>query len=287
MLGRKWSPTSVRILVAREAPELVPNRPRRGARSAAGFALNGLLRCPEPCGGLLTGTTSHAGKYVRYHCHRADGDRSHPRPTSVSADEIMPWIKAEATLLRVPGDSLKWAEESAGKLAEFDVQRERVIDQFVDGTIRDKAGRDRRLAAIEAERAKVVDKMLATAIPAAVDWSWPPAQVNTVLRALWSEVTLGPDLRPVAATWTVPELRARSRTRSSAKSSRPMPRGRMSLTSGSSTALTADLGLPCTRSSRRTLSTSARTSGPGMCASRTATMGSQDAAHLGSPFTWT
>ena len=79
--------------------------------------------------------------------------------------------------------------------------------------------------------------MLVTAIPAAVDWSWPPAQVNTVLRALWSEVTLGPDLRPVAATWTVPELRARSRTRSSAKSSRPMPRGRMSLTSGSSTAL--------------------------------------------------
>ncbi len=45
------------------------------------------------------------------------------------------------------------------------------------------------------------------AIPA-VDWTWPPAELNAVLRAIIVRVDLGPDLRPVSALWRVPGWRS-------------------------------------------------------------------------------
>ena len=44
------------------------------------------------------------------------------------------------------------------------------------------------------------------AIPA-IDWTWPPRDVNAILRAILERVDLGPDLRPVSAVWRNPELR--------------------------------------------------------------------------------
>ena len=100
---RKWSGrTSVRILVAREAPELVPNRPRRGARSAAGFALNGLLRCPEPCGGLPTGTTSARASTFAITATAPTATARIRGPPACRRTRSCPGSKAEATLLRVP-----------------------------------------------------------------------------------------------------------------------------------------------------------------------------------------
>jgi hypothetical protein len=46
------------------------------------------------------------------------------------------------------------------------------------------------------------------AVPAAIDWSWPRKEINTVLRAMWTQVDLGPDLMPVAFHWRLPEWRA-------------------------------------------------------------------------------
>lgn len=202
MLGRDWTPTSVRILVEREAPELVPLRGRSGSRSSASFVLNGLLRCP--CGAFLTGTTSHGGKYVRYHCHRAAHIAGHGRPSSVAEANVLPWIKAEAARLQAPADVE--ADGAEDQRAALEAKRARIIDMAADGTI-DKADRDRRLEAVADE----LDQLTATArvldVPA-LDWTWPPATVNGVLRALWSHVELDADLRPVRAAWTVPEWRS-------------------------------------------------------------------------------
>lgn len=198
VLGRQWSPTSVKVLVAREAPELAPIRGRAGSPSAASFALNGLLRCP--CGGTLTGTTSHAGKYVRYHCHRAPADPSHPRPVSVAEANVLPWAKAEAARLRVP-DAVE-ADGQEAERAALEAKHERILDMYADGMI-DKGGRDERLAAV----AEQLDGLRAAArvidVPS-IDWTWSPATVNGILRALWDHVELGVDLRPVGASWRLP-----------------------------------------------------------------------------------
>jgi len=45
------------------------------------------------------------------------------------------------------------------------------------------------------------------AVPS-IDWTWQPADVNAVLRAVFTSVMLGPDLRPVSAVWRNPALRA-------------------------------------------------------------------------------
>ena len=85
-------------------------------------------------------------------------------------------------------------------------KRARVIDAYVDGTI-EKAERDRRLLALDAEAEASAARNFIDRVPA-LDWDWAPGQLNQVLRALWSEVTLGADMEPLGAVWRVPEWRA-------------------------------------------------------------------------------
>ncbi|HVA86807.1 MAG TPA: hypothetical protein VNF73_10895, partial [Candidatus Saccharimonadales bacterium] len=71
----------------------------------------------------------------------------------------------------------------------------------------DKAERDRKLEAIgdELERLDATSRLV---VVPAIDWSWEPAAINGVLRAILEHVELGPDLRPMKALWTVAEWRA-------------------------------------------------------------------------------
>ncbi len=45
------------------------------------------------------------------------------------------------------------------------------------------------------------------AVPA-LDWSWEPARLNAVLRALFESIQLDTAMMPVEFRWSVPEWRA-------------------------------------------------------------------------------
>ena len=70
-----------------------------------------------------------------------------------------------------------------------------------------KAERDSKLLAIasELEWLSVAEELVD--VPR-LDWSAPPADVNRVVRAMWSVIELGTDLRPIRAEWLVPEWRS-------------------------------------------------------------------------------
>ena len=208
--GRKWRPSSVRALVARYAPDLAPERrPAPGAAPSGGFRLSRLLRCsycstPER-DRFLTGLHNrHRGGPV-YRCHGADGDAAHPHPRAVAEREVLPWVMAEAARLRTP-ELIELMEANAQRRAELAGQRERVLDMYQSGIL-DKAERDRRLAAL-ADRLDALDNTRRIATVPRIDWDWPAAQINAVLRALFAAVDLDATMRPVRAEWLVPEWRA-------------------------------------------------------------------------------
>jgi hypothetical protein len=60
---------------------------------------------------------------------------------------------------------------------------------------------------VAAELDRLGDAEAVVAVPT-IDWTWEPRSVNAVLRAILERVTLGPDMRPVSAVWTMPEWRA-------------------------------------------------------------------------------
>lgn len=159
-----------------------------------------LLRCH--CGRMMTPN----GRRRQYYCHRGYNLAGHGRYI-LAQSAILPWIVAEAARLAIPGDVAAVRERDEARKTALLAKRARWVESYAEGLI-DKATRDVRLAAI----AREVDRLEAAEglvdIPPAVDWTWPPERVNAVLRALWAEVTLDTNLRPVAAEWIVPDWRA-------------------------------------------------------------------------------
>jgi hypothetical protein len=191
--------TLTRVLESNDVA--LPAKNRAGRRRRPPKALFAqLLRCS--CGRMLTPN----GRRRQYYCHRGYILAGHGRYV-VSQSTILPWIMEEAARLRIPGDVAAVRERDEARKTALLAKRARWVESYAEGLI-DKATRDVRLAAI----AREVDRLEAAEglvdIPPAVDWTWPPERVNAVLRALWAEVTLDGDLRPVAAEWIVPEWRA-------------------------------------------------------------------------------
>jgi hypothetical protein len=147
-------------------------------------------------------------RYTVYRCDGGRGDPAHPHPYAVNEAALLEWARIEAAHLAIPGDRLA-AGERSDERAELDERKRRVLDMFEAGHLtRDE--REVRLAPIyealeRLDSESTVD--VVAAIPA-IDWTWPPEQLNPVLRALWERIDLGDDLRPVSANWTVPEWRA-------------------------------------------------------------------------------
>lgn len=198
--GKPWAASTVRAMLEREAPEILPVRRRKGRVSSA-FRFSGLLRCPHD-GTLLTGRT-YRGRYVAYACRKAPVDPTHPHPATIAEPKILEWAETEAAHLRPSLD--QYPEGDGFDRDEYEAHRKRIIIAFMDGLI-DRDERDARLEAI-AEKAEHTTARL-VAVPQAIDWTKSPAAINAVLRALWRVVELGPDLRPVRAEWTVPEWRS-------------------------------------------------------------------------------
>jgi len=205
-LGRAWEGTTVRNIVARHAPELLPVRTARGVKAASPFLLFRLLRCP--CGQIMTASRDRRpNRDVVYRCHRADARGDHPRPYRVQEAAVLPWIKDEIGRLRLP-ETVEMAGDEAerGRLGD---RRDGIGDAYAAGAYGPvgsspaKAKLTERLAEIDAAMDELDTRNRALQVPA-VDWDWPPAALNTALRSLVAYVELDTSMRPVRAEWRLP-----------------------------------------------------------------------------------
>jgi len=215
---RGWWPSSVNVVVRRLDPT-VGRRRERGVRAGgSAFTLARLLRCPT-CGTMLTGTRDRReilrekrekapdlgpGR-VRYSC-RLGTALPHPR-ISVSEHLILPAIRAEVDRLAAPSE-VETESADQSQRGDLEARRARIIDLFEAGHI-DRIDRERRLSAVHDALARLDDRAAVVAVPA-IDWTWPPRELNVVLRALFNRVELDPETfqpKPDGFAWTVPEWR--------------------------------------------------------------------------------
>ena len=200
--GALWTSKVIGDILRREG---IPYRrkPRPGVKAQADWITFQLLTCP--CGNTMTAMDRRSPRVT---CYRARHEPNHPRPHGISEPKLLPALKAEAAHLRVPFDRVEIAAVDEDQRAAIAEKRERIIDLFVDGTIKTKVDRDRRLTKLDDELDALEATRVLVDVPQAVDWSQPPAIVNAVLRALWARVELGPDLMPARFVWRRPEWRA-------------------------------------------------------------------------------
>jgi hypothetical protein len=192
-----WTPSGVGGVLKRAG---VYTPTRQGVKHRQSFKFAQLLRCPYD-GHPLTGQHN---RWPRYFCGLGTRDPRHPRPYSISERNIEPWIRGEVGRLRTPDRVLAAETDNRARL-ELAARRDRLIESYIEGLI-DRAGRDLRLQAIDEELAKLDALGRIVAIPA-IDWSWPVAELNVVLRSVLDHVELDTEMRPVRAEWRVPEWR--------------------------------------------------------------------------------
>ncbi len=197
--GAAWTSKVIGDILEREGVAY-NHRPRPGAKAAADWMFFRLLICP--CGNVMTAMDKRGPRYT---CYRARHVPDHPRPFGIRETKLLPAIMAEAARLRVP-DRVTVSEADAARREAFASRRMRVLDMYEGGLI-DKADRDARLYAIADGLERLDAETHLTEVPPAIDWTWPPAQINAVLRALWERVELGPNLLPARFIWRVPEWR--------------------------------------------------------------------------------
>jgi DNA invertase Pin-like site-specific DNA recombinase len=237
--GRQWDASTVRHIVMKHAPDLIPVTRHRGSaalsvggRKPARFAR--LLLCPhanlhKPAGNrpFLTAGTSPSytrkdgtvAKYpVRYYCAVAHTDAMHPRPYIVAEAKVIAW--AREALQDV---GRRYAVEMTGpepaveaKLADLEAQRDRVwtmvreLGYPMDRAKADVARIDAEMPALELGSRAV---SLLSRLPAygpGIDLDGDSGEVNAALRNLWEYVELdsrtaseGGTFEPVRAVWTI------------------------------------------------------------------------------------
>jgi len=185
-------------------------RPKPGVKAAADWITYQLLTCP--CGHTMT---SMDRRSPRVTCWRARHDPSHPRPHGIAESKLIPALQAEAARLRPP-DAVELAAANEDARSALSSKREGIGDAYAAGAYGRVGSREAkarltdRLVEIDAAEDSLDARMTITAVPPAIDWTWPPRELNAVLRALWSRVELGPDLmpKPDGFAWRVPEWRS-------------------------------------------------------------------------------
>ncbi len=207
--GKRWDGNVVNRIIRRERPGLAP-RGRVDARAAVRGSqrFSRLLRCS--CGRLMTPRVNFTrtkygsyGPYTGYQCYAGRADPTHPRPYMVNEPGILEWARVEAARLQTP-DMVTLGEQNVAQRTDLKAKRERLGWAVADGLLDREQARD-RAAQIDAQLDALEDRVVA--VPA-IDWSWPPGEINNVLRALWQHIELDQQMQPVRAEWRVPEWRA-------------------------------------------------------------------------------
>jgi DNA invertase Pin-like site-specific DNA recombinase len=196
--GAMWSSKVIGDVLEREGVTY-RRRPRPGVKAKADWALYRLLICP--CGNVMTAMDKRSPRYT---CYKARHVPDHPKPFGISESKLMPWIRAEAAHLRTP-DPIEMTQRDEHKRESLTNRRARILDNYEDGHI-DRGQRDVKLGLVDEALERLDRRTEVVAVPT-LDWTWPPAQLNAVLRAMWSHVQLDELLRPSCAVWLVPEWR--------------------------------------------------------------------------------
>jgi DNA invertase Pin-like site-specific DNA recombinase len=201
----QWQATSVRTVLRRVAPELLPIETTQGASKAAPFMFARLLRCR--CGKYLTGVRYRSGVqqgYVVYRCLMGRTISGHG-PQSVPETTVLAWAAEEASLLHSGGvEALIGGGDTAEQRAAVQDHIRRLNKAFVNGMPEDEY--DAELESARAELARLESSGRIVKLHG-VRWDREPQTVNDQLRALWEYVEMDGQERPVRAVWRVPEWR--------------------------------------------------------------------------------
>lgn len=213
--GTRWQASTVKGILKRVAPSIVPRSIRVGRPPSRDFLLTGLLKCPYD-GAMLTGRTEKRGT-VAYSCRRRE-DPAHPYPRSIAEAQVLPWVKAEALRLVLRSGRLILGGANEARREELVARRRGIGDALALGAYtKDEASA--KLAAVLAELDEIgLDEQSSPYAESPIRWPDEPLpspfavqiiakDVNERLRGLWRHVELGPDLRPVAASWYLPDWR--------------------------------------------------------------------------------
>lgn len=204
-LGGLWHGRTIRKVIERYEPSLLPRQVTRGVKPASPFLLFRLLRCP--CGQTLTASRDvkrSGNTVINYRCHRASIVAGHTRPARVSESRVLPWIQREAALLTTP-NAVRLAEQNEEKRAELNARRESlgwaVADRLLDREVARK-----RAEAIDEELAALADQERVVIVPK-INWSGPTPELHRALSALWEYIELDGAMRPLRAEWRQPAWR--------------------------------------------------------------------------------
>lgn len=205
--GSMWGSTTLRRIIERAAPELIPTAGPSGRRQPSNAVLAQLLVCH--CGHVLTPEGRRQWGQPAYRCTRGNrlGREVHGA-VWVAESTVLPWVKDEVARLRVP-DSVTMATNNAAVRSALAGRLERAAEMYVLGPENGGWTRERHaaeVATVTTELDRLGDAEAVVAVPT-IDWTRDPRSINVVLRAILAGVELGPDLRPVDATWRVPEWR--------------------------------------------------------------------------------
>jgi DNA invertase Pin-like site-specific DNA recombinase len=200
--GKGWTHGVVADILRQQAPDdlAVPLAEKRArVKAMVSTTLARLLQCQ--CG--VTLTPRRYDGVTTYYCSRSYRVPGHGK-TTVREAALMPAIQAEAARLRTP--KVVEVEERTARHGILEAKHARIVESYVDGVI-DKSTRDKMLTAVAGELDRLGAETRILEVPT-IDWASEPARLNTLLRALWERVELGPNLMPVRFVWTVPEWRA-------------------------------------------------------------------------------
>lgn len=195
--GTRWATSALTRILEENAPDLLPRRTARGVRQPASARLSQLVKCPH-CGKMMTPNV-HRGQLYCSNGPRARA--THPRYV-VREIDLLPWVQEQAARFRRPAGA-RVSEDDQHARDAIAARLERAHELYIAGDIDrsryadEKARADRELERLQDART-VVD------VPE-IDWDrWDPADVNAVLRSLWSHIELDAELRPVRAEWRIP-----------------------------------------------------------------------------------
>jgi DNA invertase Pin-like site-specific DNA recombinase len=213
--GKNWTPTSIRNVLTRTVPDLLPVRPQRGVKPSGSFITFRLVHCS--CGRTMTAYTGKApSRHIYLRCHSADLIPGHPRPFRAREDAVLDFLKAEVAHIDLHADEVAATEEQQQRLGVLQARRDRWIEMYGAGDI-DRDTYRARIGEVNDRIADVSSDLRLRAIPdkAAILADWDtlareaPATLSQTLRALFRWVELDAEMKPVRAEWTEPRWDAR------------------------------------------------------------------------------
>jgi len=205
--GGLWRAPTIYKILTKQRPEAVdaPSVRRRGATSSKLLGrgkFRRLLRC-HCANGADHWMTPKPQRVIKgrllmsYACTPSRTDPTHSRPGEVSELRLLEW--AREAVGRTLAVELTDAPDKAIDLAALDERRKRAAVAFTMGAMTRDELAEVQLEIAKAQNAGTARRKIKSFRLVPFDWDRPDVEINADLRAMWREIRLGPDMRPVEA----------------------------------------------------------------------------------------